>query len=199
LVTKSDGTKFGKTASGAIWLDPGLTTPYAFYQFWLNTDDRDIAAFLRLFSLRSPQEIVALEHQSAQRPAARLAQRALADELTALIHGPDEAQRARAAGNALFGGGDVAELDELTLTAALTEAPHAELPADIGVVEAMVAVSLCESKGAARRAIKEGGAYVNNERVVDASATLTSGDALAGSWVILRRGKRAIAGVRLRS
>ncbi|MFZ1574457.1 MAG: tyrosine--tRNA ligase [Chromatiaceae bacterium] len=197
LVTKADGSKFGKTAGGAVWLDGALTSPYAFYQFWINTDDRDIARFLRLFSLRPPAEIAELEEQSAQRPAARLAQRALAAEMTALLHSEAEAARVEEASRALFGRGDVASLDAATLDAALSEAPHTEVTSpNAGVVELLVASGLCESKGAARRAIGEGGAYLNNERVTDPDRTVTGADALAGGWVLLRRGKRSIAGAR---
>ncbi len=195
LVTKSDGSKFGKTAGGAIWLSADMTSPYAFYQFWINTDDRDIAAFLRMFSLKSRAEIEELESQGQQRPAARIPQRALAAELTALIHSPVEAERVEEASRALFGRGDVASLDGPTLTAALTEAPHATATeAEVPVVDAFVAAGLCESKGAARRAIAEGGAYVNNERVANAEVILAATDALAEGWVLLRRGKKSIAG-----
>ncbi|TXH14144.1 MAG: tyrosine--tRNA ligase [Gammaproteobacteria bacterium] len=197
LVTKADGTKFGKTAGGAVWLSPELTSPYAFYQYWINTDDRDIARFLRMFSLKPPTEIVGLEADSAARPAARIAQRALALELTALIHGDAEALRVEEASRALFGRGDSATLDAQTLAAALTEAPHSQVPArPAPVVDLLVACGLCDSKGAARRAIAEGGAYVNNVRVTDVAAQAGPDDALAGGWLLLRRGKRAIGGVR---
>ncbi len=196
LVTKSDGSKFGKTAGGAIWLSATLTSPYAFYQFWINTDDRDISRFLRMFSLKSHDEIEDLERQGQERPAARIPQRALAAELTALVHSPAEAERVQEASRALFGRGDVASLDAATLTAALSEAPHAQTAvAAIGVIDALVVTGLCESKAAARRTIKEGGAYVNNERVSDVDSTLTRADALGGGWVLLRRGKRAIGGL----
>jgi tyrosyl-tRNA synthetase len=197
LVTKSDGSKFGKTAGGAIWLSADMTSPYAFYQFWINTDDRDIARFLRMFSLKSHVEIEALEAEGAQRPAARIPQRALAAELTALIHSPAEAERVEEASRALFGRGDVATLDGPTLTAALTEAPHANTTdSDVTVVDALVAAGLCETKGAARRTITEGGAYVNNVRVADLEMRLNPDVALADGWVLLRRGKKSIAGIR---
>lgn len=200
LITKSDGTKFGKTASGAVWLSPEHTSPYAFYQFWLNTADSDVARFLRLFSLRPPAELAQLERDSAERPAARIAQRALAMEMTALIHSPTEAERVEEASRALFGRGDIASLDSGTLEAALQEAPHADAGADqLAVVDALVATGLCESKGAARRAIAEGGAYINNERVVADDAVIAAADALAGGWVLLRRGKKNLAGVRFES
>lgn len=197
LVTKADGSKFGKTAGGAIWLSPQMTSPYAFYQFWINTDDRDIGRFLRMFSLRSQAEIVELEQQSEERPAARIAQRALAAELTSLVHSPAEAARAEEASRALFGTGDVSSLDAATLAAAFAEAPHFDThESELGVVDALVETGLCESKGAARRTIKEGGCYVNNARVTDPQTMLTPADAIAGGWVLLRRGKRVIGGLR---
>lgn len=198
LVTKADGTKFGKTAGGAIWLSEAMTSPYAFYQFWINTDDRDVHRFARMFSLRPPADLAAQEAESQAKPAARIAQRALAHEMTALIHTPAEADRVLQASQALFGRGDTAALhDAATLDAALTEAPHAVADsALVSVVDAFVAAGLCASKGAARRAIAEGGGYVNNERIDDPERLLSVDDALAGGWVVLRRGKRAIGGLR---
>ena len=197
LVTRADGAKFGKTAEGAVWLDPTMTTPYAFFQFWLNTDDRDVANYLKFFSLLPPAQIAEIIDESAQAPAARIGQRALAREVTTLIHGADQAARVERAGLALFGREDVHSLDEHTLAAALSEAPHAQLPVGTTVVDALVAVGLCDSKGAARRTIREGGAYVNNERVTDEAAVLAAADRLAGGWVLMRRGKRLIGGVQL--
>ena len=197
LVTRADGAKFGKTADGAVWLDAEMTSPYAFFQFWLNTSDEDVSNYLRLFSLRPPEEIAALIAASADAPAARLGQRALAEELTTLIHGPEQTERVDRAGRALFGSADLDELDSDTLSAALAEAPHAQFPSGTTVIDALVGLGLCDSKGAARRAIREGGAYLNNVRVNDEDAVLSAGDALAGGWVLLRRGKRAIGGVRL--
>ncbi|MFC9951905.1 tyrosine--tRNA ligase, partial [Streptomyces prasinus] len=133
LMTKADGTKFGKTEGGAVWLDPEMTTPYAFYQFWLNADDRDISAYLRILSFRSREELEELERQTAERPQARAAQRALAEELTTLVHGADQTAAVIAASKALFGLGELAELDERTLAAALSEVPHARV-ADLGPV-----------------------------------------------------------------
>lgn len=197
LVTRADGAKFGKTAGGAVWLNAEMTTPYAFFQFWLNTDDRDVANYLKFFSLKPPAEIQQILEESAQAPAARIAPRALAREMTALIHGAEQAERVERAGMALFGRDDVHALDETTLAAALAEAPHARVPVGVSVVDALVAVGLSESKGAARRAIREGGAYVNNERITDEAAVLGDGDRLSGGWVLLRRGKRLIGGVEL--
>ncbi len=124
LMTKADGTKFGKTEGGAVWLDPEMTTPYAFYQFWLNVDDRDISTYMRILSFRSREELEELERQTEERPQARAAQRALAEELTTLVHGADQTASVIAASKALFGQGDLSELDDRTLAAALSELPH---------------------------------------------------------------------------
>ena len=197
LITKADGAKFGKTEAGTVWLDRELTTPYAFYQFWLNADDRDISGWLRAFSSASREEIEALERESTGRPEARLAQRALAGELTALVHGQDECRRATAASRALFGQGDLEALDEGTLAAALSELPrttvaHDERPT---VVELLVATGLCQSRSAARRTVAEGGAYVNNRRVAGIDDAPRAADLLHGRWLLLRRGRRTLAAV----
>ncbi len=199
LVTKADGTKFGKTEGGAIWLDPALTSPYAFYQFWLNTDDRDVIGYLKYFSLRSRAELEELTGAAEQRPAAREAQRALAHELTTLVHGASECDAVIAASAALFGKGELTELGEATLTAALVEAGSAELATEPAPtpIDLLVATGLVDSKSAARRAITDGGAYLNNTKIVDADVPVTFTDALPGGWLVLRRGKRAIAGIRL--
>ncbi|TWJ22485.1 tyrosyl-tRNA synthetase [Micromonospora endolithica] len=199
LVTKSDGTKFGKTEGGAIWLDPEMTSPYAFYQFWVNVDDRDVGRYLRYFSFRSREELEALEKETAERPAARAAQRALAEELTTLVHGEREMAQVVAASQALFGRGSLEELAPATLRAALAEAGLvrlAELPDVAGLLrEAGLVPSLKE----ARRVIAEGGAYVNNNRVSAVDAVLTPEDLLHGRYLVLRRGKRSFAGVELRA
>ncbi len=202
LVTKADGTKFGKTESGTVWLDPLLTSPYAFFQFWLTSEDSIAAALLRMFSFRSHEEIEALEESLRERPAAREAQRALAEELTDLVHGPQERARVDAAARALFGQGDVADLDAATLDAALAEAPHAvvtpgEWAEGISVSDALARSGLVASKGAGRRTITEGGAYVSNVRVTDEAAVLGDADLLHGRWVLLRRGRRHIGGMRV--
>ncbi|MET8630414.1 tyrosine--tRNA ligase [Kitasatospora sp. NPDC004669] len=197
LIVKADGTKFGKTESGTVWLDPELTTPYAFYQFWLNADDRDVSNFLRIFSFRSKEEIEELERETAERPAARLAQRALAEELTTLVHGAEQYERAVAASKALFGQGDLADLEAPTLAAALAEVPKAEVSELQPVVDLMVAVGLAPSRSAARRTIKEGGAYLNNVKVTDEEAVPTEADLLHGRWLVLRRGKRNLAAAEL--
>ncbi|MFE6056721.1 tyrosine--tRNA ligase [Kitasatospora sp. NPDC056446] len=197
LIVKADGTKFGKTESGTVWLDPELTTPYAFYQFWLNADDRDVPNFLRIFSFRSKEEVEELERETAERPAARLAQRALAEELTTLVHGAEQYERAVAASKALFGQGDLADLEAPTLAAALAEVPKAEVPELQPMVDLLVAVGLAPSRSAARRTIKEGGAYLNNVKVTDEEAVPTEADLLHGRWLVLRRGKRNLAAAEL--
>ncbi|MFF2123726.1 tyrosine--tRNA ligase [Kitasatospora sp. NPDC058184] len=197
LIVKADGTKFGKTESGTVWLDPELTTPYAFYQFWLNADDRDVPTFLRIFSFRSKEEVEELERETIERPAARLAQRALAEELTTLVHGAEQYERAVAASKALFGQGDLADLEAPTLAAALAEVPKAEVSELQTVVDLLVAVGLSPSRSAARRTIKEGGAYLNNVKVTDEEAVPTEADLLHGRWLVLRRGKRNLAAAEL--
>lgn len=202
LMTKADGTKFGKTDSGAIWLDPALTSPYAFYQFWLNSDDRDISRFLRMFSFASREEIHALEVELIERPSARSAQRALAAELTTLVHGSQSCESVQEASKALFGGGDLRAVPESTLTAALEESGGGviEIPVDasVGIIDLLVAGGLANSRGAARRVAAEGGASVNNRRVADEHETFELGDCLPGQWFAVRRGRRAVAGVRIR-
>jgi tyrosyl-tRNA synthetase len=204
LMTKADGTKFGKTESGTVWLDPTLTSPYAFFQFLLNTDDHDVPAMLRTFSFMPILEIDELLGASAERPQERAAQRALARELTSLVHGQGESDAAEAAGRALFGQGDLADLPAATLAAAMTEASHVVLGADEvsdGLLpsydELFVRTGLVASKSAARRTIDEGGAYANNQRVLDPAARPAVRDLHHGQWLVLRRGKKAFAGVRL--
>ena len=196
LVTRSDGTKMGKSEGGSVWLDPSLTSPYAFFQFWLNADDADARTWLPLFSERPADEVEALIAESIERPAARTAQRALAEELTLLVHGPEELRQAEAAGRALFGRDDLRSLDARTLTAALGEAGgitvEGELPS---IAQLLQRTELVGSLSEARRTVKEGGAYLNNERITDADAVPAEDAWLAGGWLVLRRGKRAIAGV----
>ena len=202
LLTRADGKKFGKTESGTIWLDPELTSPYSFFQYWMNADDRDIPKLLNTFSFKSQSEIAELVQASLDRPQERTAQRALAVELTDLVHGTQECMSAQNAGKALFGGGDLAELPESTLQAALTEASLGEvqisevidekLPA---LDELLVRCGLAQSKKAARRTIAEGGAYVNNIRIEHEDFQVPVSDLLYGRWVVLRRGRKAFAGV----
>jgi tyrosyl-tRNA synthetase len=197
LVTKSDGTKMGKTESGSVWLDPSLTSPYSFFQFWLNADDADARAWLPLFSERPADELDALITESIERPAARTAQRALAEELTVLVHGPEQLQQAEAAGRALFGRDDLAALGEETLAAALQEAGSVAVDGEVPSIAALMQLTgLVSSLSEARRTVKEGGAYLNNERVTDAEAVPPDDAWLAGGWLVLRRGKRVVAGVR---
>ncbi|MDX3238090.1 tyrosine--tRNA ligase [Streptomyces sp. ME03-5709C] len=195
LITKADGTKFGKTESGTVWLDPEMTTPYAFYQFWLNADDRDVSKFLRIFSFRPQEEIEELERLTAERPQARAAQRALAEELTTLVHGAEQCAAVIAASKALFGQGELTGLDERTLAAALGELPHARVAELAAVADLFAEVGLVASKSAARRTIKEGGAYVNNVKIGDEDATPEASDLLHGRWLVLRRGKKSLAAV----
>lgn len=206
LITKADGTKFGKTESGTVWLDAELTSPYAFFQFWLNADDRDIPVLLRTFSFQGKDEIDSLIAATADKPHERAAQRALAAELTELVHGTQEMRGAQAAGRVLFGQGEFTDVPESTLTAALQETPHGEVAAEEiegdrlpAIDELFVRVGLVDSKGAARRAIKEGGAYLNNVRVTEAGDRPTTGDLIHGTWLVLRRGKRTVGGVRVRT
>ena len=204
LMVKADGTKFGKTESGTVWLDPELTSPYAFFQFWLNSDDRDVPTLLRTFSFAGQQEVDGLLAATAERPQAREAQRALARELTALVHGQGEADAAEAAGRALFGQGELNDLPATTLEAALMEAPHVVLEkSDIvggklpSYDDLLARTGLVASRSAARRTVDEGGAYANNVRIEDATAQGDIADLYHGAWLVLRRGKKAFAGVRI--
>jgi tyrosyl-tRNA synthetase len=197
LVTKSDGSKFGKSETDTVWLDPTMTSPYAFYQFWINVEDRDVGRYLRYFSFRSRSEIEELEKATAERPAARLAQRALAEELTRLVHGEEEARQAVAASQALFGRGSLSELSPATLRAALSETGLLRVSELGSVVSLLKETGLCASLGDARRTIAEGGAYVNNARVTEGDAGVSREDLLHGRFLVLRRGKRTFAGVEL--
>jgi tyrosyl-tRNA synthetase len=196
LVTKSDGTKMGKSEGGSVWLDPSLTSPYAFFQFWLNADDADARTWLPLFSERPADELEALIAESLERPAARTAQRALAEELTVLVHGREQLEQAEAAGRALFGRDDLTALGEETLGAALREAGTATVDGDVPTIAHLFQLTgLVSSLSEARRTVKEGGAYVNNERVLDADVVPAPDAWLPGGWLVLRRGKRSVAGV----
>lgn len=198
LLTKADGTKFGKTESGTVWLDPELTSPYAFHQFFLNAEDAKVIDYLKIFSDRSRDEIAELEHQVQTEPYRRAAQRALADDVTDLVHSVAEREAATAAAAALFGRGELAELSSASLSQAAGELgattieSGTELPL---VVDALAASGVVASKSAARRTIAEGGAYLNNHKVADAEQRLTEDDLLGGRWVILRRGKKTVGAV----
>ncbi len=201
LITKPDGTKYGKTEGGAIWLSPELMSPYEFYQFWLNRADAEVGNLLRVFTFRSREEIAELELATAERPAARAGQRALAEDVTTLVHGPAEYQRAVAASRALFGQGDLTALDEATLRAVMAEAPSTVVPGTAAlsaVSELMVQVGLETTKSAARRTIAGGGAYLNNRKVTDPEEIPTPGDLLCGKFLVLRRGKRTTGVVEVR-
>lgn len=198
LITKADGTKFGKTAGGAVWLNPDMTSPYAFYQFWLNADDRDVVKFLKIYSFRSREEIEGLEKAASERPAGREAQRALAEEFTTLLHGADECASAIAASAALFGQGSLQELPARTLGEALAEVPRAEVPTlGASFVDLLAESGLVKSKSEARRAVKEGGAYLNNVKVTDEAYVPSADDLLHGRFLVLRRGKRSVGGVEI--
>ena len=197
LITGSDGKKIGKTEGASVWLDAELTSPYAFFQYWLGIDDADARAWLPLFSERPAEEVDALVAESIQRPAGRTAQRALAEELTLLVHGPEELRQAEAAGRALFGRADLATLGAETLGAALEEAGSVTLAGEVPSIAALLQrTGLVGSLSEARRTVKEGGAYLNNERVTDADAVPGDDAWLPGGWLVLRRGKRSVAGVR---
>jgi tyrosyl-tRNA synthetase len=197
LITRADGTKFGKSAAGmSLWLDPAMTSPYAFYQFWINADDADISTYLRTFSFATRDEIEALEKQTADRPAARSAQRHLAAELTTLVHGAAETGQAIAAAQALFGRGSLSELSEATLGAALAEAGLVRVTGALPSISVLLKESgLVSSMNEARRAIADGGAYLNNERVTDPDVIPGPRALLHGRYLVLRRGKKQFAGI----
>ncbi len=197
LITKADGTKFGKTESGTIWLDPELMSPYAFHQSWIQAEDSKVGEYLKQFTFLGVEEVDQLMAEHAQAPGRRAPQRRLAHELTSIVHGTPEAEAAELAATALFGRGELGDLPEATLAAALTEAGVADVGPDSTVTDALVATGLVDSRSAARRAIADGGAYVNNERVSDPEALVAEANLLHNSWAVLRRGKRQIAGVKL--
>jgi tyrosyl-tRNA synthetase len=198
LVTDSEGKKFGKsTGGGSLWLDPDMTSPYAWYQYFINTADADVVRYLRWFTFLSREELADLEQATAERPHERAAQRRLARELTTLVHGEAATAGVEHASQALFGRGELSQLDESTLAAALREASVAELKpgGPDTITELLVASGLSKSKGEARRTIGEGGAYVNNVRIDTEEWVPQPSDFLHGRWLVLRRGKRNIAGV----
>ena len=200
LLTKADGTKFGKTAGGAVWLDPAMTSPYAFFQYWLNSDDADVINFTKVFSFKSRDEIEALAARHDENPGAREAHRELARELTSLVHSPEIAQRVEVAARALFGQADLSELDEATLSSAIVELPKTTVSAANELptwVDLLVETGVVDSKSAARRIIKESGAYLNNEKVIGEDFRLEKTHFLCGKYAILRKGKRDLAAVEL--
>ncbi len=204
LVTNANGEKFGKsTGGGRVWLDPELTSPYAFYQFFLNTDDRDVVTYLRLFTDLSAEEIEELETATRERPQRREAQRRLAEDFTALLHGRGEVEKVIAASQALFGRGSLVDLPPDVLRAAVQELPSDTVSADelvpgIALTDLVVRCGLCASRSEARRALEQGGLYVNNVQATDPSAVVTTTDVLAGTTVLLRRGKRSLGAVHVR-
>jgi tyrosyl-tRNA synthetase len=214
LVTKADGTKYGKTEGGAIWISADLLPPYSFYQFWLNVADAEVPGLLRVYSFKSREEIEALSAESVERPAARAGQHALAEEITTLVHGADECRRAIAASQALFGRGSLSDLCGKTLAAAVSELGPAtfdvprrssETLADTPVdglpplANLMVAAGTAPTVSAARRTIAQGGAYLNNERFTDPGTVATYGNLLDGRWLVLRSGKRTLGAIDVRT
>jgi tyrosyl-tRNA synthetase len=200
LLMKADGTKFGKTAGGSVWLDPEMTSPYAFFQFWLNSDDKDVINFLKVFSFKSHAEITELEKSHNENPGLREAHRALARELTSLVHSEETTQRVEAAARALFGQGELSELDEATLASALAELPRTTVSSKEEIptwVDLLAATGVVDSKSAARRIVKEGGAYLNNVKISGEDFRPSKSDFLCGKYAVLRKGKRDLAAVEL--
>lgn len=200
LLAKADGTKFGKTAEGAIWLDPTMTSAYALFQFFLNSDDRDVEQLLKTFSFKSRQELEALFESLKTNPGAREAHRELAREVTTLLHGADQAQKVEVAAKALFGQGEIRDLDVETLKSALAELPKTRIKKGEEIpswVDLITSSGVVESKSAARRVIKEGGAYLNNEKITGEDFTPKSPDLLHGQFLLLRKGKRDLVAVEI--
>lgn len=194
LITNSDGTKFGKSEGNAIWLDPEMCSPYAFYQFWLNIADADVADRLKVFTFKTREEIAQLQKSVEEEPFKRLAQKTLAYDVTSLVHGVDATEKVIAASEALFGKGDFAALDEATLKTATAELPHAVLNQDqLDMITVLTETGLAESKSAARRTLKEGGAAINNVKVQGEDAALAESDLLLGKYAVVRRGKKNMA------
>lgn len=199
LVTDSEGKKFGKsTGGGSLWLDPEMTSPYTWYQYFVNTADADVIRYLRWFTFLDQEELERLETEVAERPFKREAQRRLAQEMTDLVHGREAREAVELASQALFGRAELTDLDEATLAAAVSETDVFEFSAgdQPTIVDLLVGAGLADSKGAARRSIKEGGVYVNNQRIEDESWAPEADDLLHGSWLVLRRGKKNFAGAK---
>lgn len=194
LITKADGTKFGKTEGGAVWLAPDMMSPYAFFQFWLNTADADVVGYLKVFTFLTRERIAELEAAVAERPQAREAQRVLAQEVTTLVHGADACARVEAASAALFGRGDLRELDAETLADAVAEVPRGHITVGrTTIVDALLATGLVSSRNEARRTVGDGGAYLNNVKVADPDQVIGETDLLAGGVALVRRGRRNLA------
>ncbi|RRD49734.1 tyrosine--tRNA ligase [Buchananella hordeovulneris] len=197
LITKADGTKFGKSEGGAIWLDPQMMSPYAFYQFWLGQDDADVVRFLKIFTFLGHAEIEALAAEIAQRPQQRRAQRELARQVTTLVHGAEATATVEAASAALWGSGDLTALDERTLSEATAQLPSGTITVGTStIVDALLAAGLEKGRSAARKTVAAGGAYLNNVKVTDEDAPLRQADLLAGGLALVRKGKRNLAVVR---
>jgi len=200
LMAKSDGSKFGKTAGGSVWLDAEMTSPYAFFQFWINTDDADVEKYLKVFSFKERSEIERLIETVKVNPGAREAQRELAREITSLVHGADQCAKVEAASLALFGQGDLSALDEKTLAAALSQLPKVSINKGEAFptwVDLLAATGVVDSKSAARRIVKENGAYLNNEKITGEDFAPTKADLIHGRFLVLRKGKRDLASVEL--
>jgi len=200
LVTDSEGKKFGKsTGGGSLWLDPEMTSPYTWYQYFINASDADVIRYLRWFTFLTAEELAELETEVAERPFKREAQRRLAREMTNLVHGEAATEAVELAAQALFGRAELADLDEKTLASAVSETEVLEVGTGEPrtIVDMLVGTGLSDSKGAARRSVKEGGVYVNNARIESEEWEPAAGDLLHGSWLVLRRGKKNFAGVRV--
>lgn len=195
LITNSDGTKFGKSEGNAVWLDAELTSPYALYQFWLNTDDRDVIDRLKVFTFLSRAEIEELEASVADSPHLRAAQKRLAEEVTTIVHGPAQTHAVKEASEALFGKGELEGLDPATLESALRELPHATITAETTVAQALVETGLCQSLSEARRAIAQGGVSINNQAIEHDGAVVGAPRAPLPAGVVLKRGKKTLAGL----
>ncbi len=196
LLTDAAGTKFGKSEGNAVWLSADMTSPYAFFQYFLNIEDASVVRLLKVFTDRTPDEVAALEESLREKPFLREAQKALAGDITTLVHGAAATQAVQAASDALFGRGDLAAIDPDTLVAATGELPGAPVDVGASVVDALVAVGLVDSRNAARRVIGEGGASVNNAKVTDPERRLQEADFLVGHVAVLRRGRRNLAAAR---
>ncbi|GAB3071315.1 tyrosine--tRNA ligase [Intrasporangium mesophilum] len=196
LLTDAAGTKFGKSEGNAIWLSAEMTSPYAFYQYWINVEDASVVKLLKVFTDRTPEEIAELEQQVAEEPFRRTAQKILAADVTTLVHGADATAAVQAASEALFGKGELTALDARTLDDATAELPGAQVPVGTTIVDALVAVGLVDSRNNARRAIGDGGASLNNVKVTDPELVLADDDFLHGSVAVIKRGRRNLAAAR---
>ncbi|MFK5689816.1 tyrosine--tRNA ligase [Ornithinimicrobium sp. LYQ92] len=196
LITDEAGQKYGKSEGNAVWLSPEMTSPYAFYQYWINVADGEVAKLLRVFTDRTPEQVSELETSARERPHLREGQRALAADVTTLVHGPEATAQVETASSVLFGKGDPTALEARTLRDATAELPGADVPPGSSVIEALVATGLAESKGAARRLVADGGISVNNAKVVDVEAELAPAAYLHGQVALLRRGRKSLAAAR---